>query len=232
VLVGYTTSATATSNNNILTVGAGASLTNVAALTVGSGTGNETGNQLVVNGTLTVNTLTVSTGNFLSGSGTIGGAVTVNGTLSPGQSPGTLTFLNTLGLGGDTIMEIDGTAGAGITGGYDFVNLTGAGAAGVLTYGGVLTLDLGTIFGTGSYSWDLFSFASETGTFTGITLSDQYSGSFMNDGFGVWSASTNAGNESWTFTQSTGELALTVVPEPRAALLGGIGLLMLLRRRR
>ena len=230
VYVGYTNNASAQSNNNILTVGTGGVLTNVSNLIVGFGTGTETGNQLVVNGSLTATTVTVSTGNTLSGSGTISGAVTVNGTLAPGQSPGTLTFLNTLGLAGDTIMEIDGTAGAGVTGGHDFVNLTGTGAAGVLTYGGSLTLDLGAIFGAGSYSWDLFSFASQSGSFDSVSLAGLYSDTLVNDGFGVWGLTD--GDNTWTFTQSTGDLNLVVIPEPCALLLGSIGLLLLFRRRR
>ena len=145
-----------------------------------------------------------------------------------------MDFTNTLGLNGETIMEIDGLSGAGVTNGHDFVNLTGLGAAGVLTYGGTMTLDMGVLFVGGTYSWNLFDMASETGTFTGITLADQYSGSSSatTSGSGV---STNAGNESWTFTESTGVLGLTVavVPEPNvAALLGGLGTLLLLRRRR
>jgi len=129
-------------------------------------------------------------------------------------------------------MEIDGTLGAGVTGGHDFVNLTGAGAAGVLTYGGALTLDMGTIFATGIYTWNLFDMASETGTFTTITLGDQYSGSLLDgDLNGVWDLTS--GSNTWQFTESTGVLGLTVVPEPNvAALFGGIGTLLLLRRRR
>jgi len=185
----------------------------------------------VVNGSLSATTVTVSNGNTLSGSGTINGAATVNGMLSPGASPGTLTFGNTLGLGGSTLMEIDGTVGAGVTGGHDFIKLTGTGAAGVLTYGGTMTLDIGMIFGTGSYSWNLFDFASEAATFTGITLADQYSGSLLDpDTNGVWDLTS--GDDTWTFTESSGVLALTVVPEPGTALLGGIGLLLIFRRRR
>lgn len=121
--------------------------------------------------------------------------------------------------------------GAGVTGGHDFVNLTGAGAAGVLTYGGALTLDMGIIFSTGSYTWNLFDMASETGTFATIALTDQYSGSLLDtDLNGVWDLTS--GSNTWTFTESTGALNLVVVPEPRAALLGGLGMLALLRRRR
>jgi hypothetical protein len=72
---------------------------------------------------------------------------------------------------------------------------------------------------------------SETGTFTGITLADKYSGSLLDaDLNGVWDLTS--GDNTWQFTESTGVLGLTVIPEPRAALLGGIGMLMLLRRRR
>jgi hypothetical protein len=142
-----------------------------------------------------------------------------------------MDFTDTLVLAGTTVMEIDGTLGAGVTGGHDFVNLTGAGAAGVLTYGGAMTLDIGVIFGTGTYSWNLFDMASETGTFATLSLGDQYSGSLMDaDLNGIWDLTS--GDNTWQFTESTGELGLTVIPEPSAALLGGVGVLALLRRRR
>jgi autotransporter-associated beta strand protein len=205
-----------------------------------SGTNTYTGVTAVSNGTLVVSgnistsTLTtVAVGATLGGTGTVGKAI-VNGTLAVGNSPGQMNFTDTLGLNGITVMEIDGTAGAGVAGGHDFANLTGAGAAGVLTYGGAMTLDIGTIFGVGTYSWNLFDMASETGTFNpgGFTLADQYSGSLLDgDLNGVWDLTS--GSNTWQFTESTGVLGLTVVPEPSvAALLGGIGTLMLLRRRR
>jgi autotransporter-associated beta strand protein len=168
---------------------------------------------------------TVGASQTLKGSGTIKGATTINGILAPGASPGTLTFENALTLANSTVMEIDGTAGAGLVGGHDFVNLTGA----ALTYGGTMTLDIGTIFGVGTYSWDLFDFASETSGFSGITLADQYSGSLTGSG-DSWGLTS--GNNTWSFAESTGVLGLTVIPEPGAALLGSLGLLALLRRRR
>jgi hypothetical protein len=109
--------------------------------------------------------------------------------------------------------------------------MTGVGAAGALTYGGTMTLDIGVIFGTGTYSWNLFDIASETGTFATITLADQYSGSLLDaDLNGIWDLTS--GSNTWQFTESTGVLGLSIIPEPSAALLGGIGLLALLRRRR
>jgi hypothetical protein len=66
-----------------------------------------------------------------------------------------------------------------------------------------------------------------------VNLSELYSGSLVNNGFGIWSTTTNSGNATWTFTQSTGDLSLVVIPELNiAALIGGFGMLCLLRRRR
>ncbi len=178
--------------------------------------------------TKTVSFAAGSTGGILSGTGTINSAVNVTSgnTLSIGNSVGQMNFGSTLTLAGTTIMEIDGNAGAGMTGGHDFANVTGA-----LTYGGALTLDMGMVFSTGSYTWNLFDFASASGDFATITLEDQYSGSLTNGGGGVWGLTS--GVNTWEFTQSTGVLGLTVVPEPSAAmLLGAFGTLALLRRRR
>ena len=196
-----------------------------------SGATTVAGGTLVISGNISTSSLTtVNSGATLSGSGTVGAAV-INGTLAVGNSPGQMNFTNTVDLNGITVMEIDGTSGAGVAGGHDFINLTGAGAAGVLTYGGTLTLDIGTAFGVGSYTWNLFDFASKTDTLATISLADQYAGSLLDgDLNGIWDL-TSGGN-SWQFTESTGVLGLTVIPEPSAALLGGLGVLALLRRRR
>ena len=199
--------------------------TYTGATTVSAGT-------LVVNGSISTSSLTtVASGATLGGSGTVGKTViNSGGTLAVGTSPGQMTFTDTLGLSGTTVMEIDGTAGAGVTGGHDVIKLTGSGGSGLLTYGGTMTLDIGAIFGVGTYSWDLFDFASETSGFSSITLDDQYSGTLTTDGGGIWGLTS--GFNTWSFTQSSGVLGLTVVPEPGAALLGGLGMLVLLRRRR
>jgi autotransporter-associated beta strand protein len=187
--------------------------------------------KLIVNGNISTSVLaTVAEGATLSGTGMLG-ATTVNGTLAVGNSPGQMDFTGTLALAGTTIMEIDGNAGAGVTGGQDFVNLTGAGPAGLLTYGGLLTLDIGTILAPGSHSWNLFDMASETETFSTMSLTGEYAGSLLDgDLDGVWDF-TDPDN-TWQFTESTGVLSLvTTVPEPSVALLGLGGMLLLLRRR-
>jgi autotransporter-associated beta strand protein len=173
----------------------------------------------------TVSFATGSTGGILSGSGTISSAVTITSgnTLSIGNSVGQMNFSSSLTLLGAILMEIDGP---NPTGQNDFANVTGA-----LTYGGSMTLDVGTLFGVGSYSWNLFDMGSETGTFSGISLADQYSGSLSDaDLDGIWNLTS--GNNTWQFTESSGVLGLTVIPEPSAALLGGLGMILLLRRRR
>jgi autotransporter-associated beta strand protein len=199
-----------------------------------TGVTNVNSGKLVINGSISTSSLTtVAVGATLGGSGTVGKTV-INGTLAVGNSPGQMNFTDTLGLNGTTVMEIDGTLGAGVTDGHDFINLTGIGAAGVLTYGGAMTLDIGVIFGSGIYSWNLFDMASETGTFTSISLADLYSGSLLDgDLNGVWDLVS--GDNTWQFTESTGvlDLAVVTIPEPNvAALLGGLGTLVLLRRRR
>ncbi|CAA7072346.1 autotransporter-associated beta strand repeat-containing protein [Lentimonas sp. CC11] len=173
------------------------------------------------------------TGNTLTGSGTIGTAVTITdgNILSVGNSPGTMNFAAGLALdaGSSTIAEIDGTAGAGVAGGHDFHNVTGA-----LVYGGDLNLVLGSgILADGAYSWDLFDFGTETGTFASIALSGDYTGNLLDgDTDGIWDLVD--GDNTWVFTETTGILGLTVVPEPNAyALLAGIfGLTFVMLRRR
>jgi len=206
-----------------LKLGASGSIANSSTIDVKSG---------AIFDVTAVSGYTLGASQTLKGNGTIKGATTIAGTLAAGASPGILTFENTLTLAGTTVTEIDGTAGAGLVGGHDSVNLTGIGGDGLLTYGGIMTLDIGTIFGVGTYSWNLFDFASETGGFTGISLADQYSGSLTDGGGGIWGLVD--GDNTWSFTESSGVLDLTVVPvpEPSVGLLGGLGLLAILLRRR
>ena len=212
---------------------AGLTKTGLGTLILSSATntylGNTTisGGKLIVSGNISTSSLTtVAVDATLEGTGTVGKSV-INGTLAIGNSVGQMNFTDTLGLNGSVVMEIDGTAGAGVAGGHDFANVNAA-----LTYGGALTLDLGSILGIGTYSWNLFDFAGpDLGTFATITLADQYSGSLLDgDASGIWDLAS--GSNTWQFTESTGTLGLTVIPEPAAALLAGLSLLTLLRRRR
>ena len=100
-----------------------------------------------------------------------------------------------------------------------------------LIYGGNLTLSFSSTYGAGTYSWNLFDFGSQSGSFDNVLLTGAYSGSLSNI-LGNWSLSS--GTENWTFTQSDGILTLTVIPEPAtwALIALGTGLAALGRRKR
>lgn len=147
----------------------------------------------------------------LSGSGSVTGDLTVNGTLAIGASPGTITFNDDLTLGGGSVSNFEFTVGAFTAGSFDLA-LSGTGIQ-TVNFGGILNLffDSGETYLDNS-SVKIFDFESYSGSFTSVTY-----------------AGLGAG-QSASFDSSTG--IVTVIPEPGAAALGGLGFLMLLRRRR
>lgn len=119
---------------------------------------------LIVNGTL-VSAVSVQSGAFLGGTGTIDADVTVNGTLAAGQSPGVLHTGNLLLNSGATFaVELGGT----VLGDYDRIDVTGT-----VTLGGALSLSLVNSFNpTGSASFTIIDNDGTadlvTGSFTGL----------------------------------------------------------------
>jgi hypothetical protein len=88
-----------------------------------------------------------------------------SGTFSPGNSPGLATIGSGSILSGTTLMEL-----AGLTRGttYDAINVDGAGT---ITFGGTLQVVLLDSFApAGGASFDLFNFATASGTFSTLTL--------------------------------------------------------------
>ena len=149
--------------------------------------------------------------------------VAAGGFVTPGNSPGTLIVNGAYTQAGTFTAEIDGlTPGTQ----HDQINVTGT----VDITGGSLT----TVF-TGSYSLGdmIFLLLNDgadaiTGTYSGLAQGAVFTGG----GFD-WQISYLADSGgSPTFTGGN-DIALMAVPEPNvAALLGGLGLLALLRRRR
>lgn len=142
--------------------------------------------------------------------GSVTGDITVNGTLAIGNSPGSMTFNDDLTIGSSAVSDFEFTNIALGLGTYDLAQ-SGIGSQ-TVTFGGTLNL----LFTGGTYannaSVQIFNFENYSGNFTTLNFS----------GLGI--------GQSATFNSSTG--FVTVVPEPGAALFGGIGMLMLLRRRR
>jgi fibronectin-binding autotransporter adhesin len=172
---------------------------------------------LLVNGTLG-GALDVASGATLGGAGSVLGTVSVlsGGTFSPGNSPGIFSA-EALTLAGSTLMEIDGTAGAGVAGGHDLANVSG-----LLTYGGLLQIDFGagiTSAFLDNTSFNLFDFGSQTGFFDAITTAadGSFYGGLTFTGSGDVRRATATNGQTLEFTYSSGNLV--IVPEPSAWLL-------------
>ncbi|HZV09199.1 MAG TPA: autotransporter outer membrane beta-barrel domain-containing protein, partial [Novosphingobium sp.] len=136
-------------------------------------------------GTLTSTTTYVLGGSAITGNGSISGTVYVGGAsagiVAPGNSPGILSFDNiTFGNNSTAEMQVDGTAGAGVTGGNDLIEVSGQ-----LTLTGSSTLAISKSV-SNSFALSLgeqiqlfkFSAGKVKGYFGSVTLSD-YSGSAL-----------------------------------------------------
>ncbi len=211
-----------------------------------SGANTYTGGTTITTGTLAVNgslantTTTIQTGATLQGSGTIGGSVTIQtgGTLAPGNSIESLGVASVDFLAGSTYAyELNSSAIDGdltySTGTLDITN--GVGPLGT-------TLTLTELFSGTLAVNDKLTLISYTGGWTSGELFN-YLGSTLADdstftlGANQWLFNYNdtTGGSNFTADQSgaVNYVTMTVIPEPNvAALLGGLGVLALLRRRR
>lgn len=199
--------------------------TYTGATTVSAGT-------LLVNGSLGNTAVSVNNGGKLGGSdgviGLVAASVTVNsgGTLAPGNSAGTLT------VNGSTTLNSNSTYAFEYTGGGSAADLLDVNGTLNINEGALLSLtDLGT-FSMGD-KFTLFAYESLLGSFTAYADGQAYS---INGGDWLFNYNdSNAGLNGGTVSgaEGSGFITITAVPEPSAALLvGGLGVLSLLRRRR
>ncbi len=169
---------------------------------------------------------TLATGQTLQGTGAVvaTAGANLNGTVAPGTSPGTLTIVGPVSMGGTYNFEyVSGTTGADLLD----VNGTLALAGAVLNPSELGTYNVGDKFTIAAYEGLL------TGTFTGYATDDTtytINGNLWSLDYNDLSAGLNGPGD--TPTGSTSFITMTAVPEPSAALLGSLGVLALLRRRR
>jgi hypothetical protein len=82
---------------------------------------------------------------------------------------------------------------------------------GTLVYGGSLVIQVGSDFIGSNSPFSLFTMYASTGNFSAVSLSGTYSGGFTYAS-GVWALNDSSGN-TWTFSQNSGDLSFTAVPE-------------------
>lgn len=167
------------------------------------------GSLIIKGSTSSTSIVSVASGATLGGDGHIGGAATVAGILSPGASPGTLTF------GSDLTLANGAT--------YMFEGGDLAAVAGALGLNATWTLELGSGLSDGG-SVTIFSYGS-------LGADPNLAPTFNIDNLGF----TPSGSLSLTDTGTSivlNGLSYSAIPEPSTALLGALGLLAVFRRKR
>ena len=189
------------------------------------------GSGTFLNSGSTQSILTVS---GFSGSSIFDGVISGNIALTHTDGNASSTTLNGLNTytGNTNITSSGATFNLGTTGGLTFhigdngVNnwINGVGGA-TVNLDGLFTFDLTNAAIEDDNLWNIVEAGDLVETF-GST----FSVTGFTEASNVWSRLD--GNNTWTFTESTGVLSLTVVPEPGIAWSGALGIIVLLRRRR
>jgi autotransporter-associated beta strand protein len=199
---------------------------------------------LIINGsTSSTSLVSVGVNGTLGGNGTVGGNTTIYGTHNPGNSPGIQTFGGNLAYvdGGtpDPTVNwelVDNTTTLGVNptasfdqiivgGNMDFTNLTMIN----LIFNGVGSLvDWDAGLWDANQSWLLYDVAGTTSNFGNLSLNTV---NWLDKDGALFSTTGGA----FSLGQSGQDVILnySIIPEPNAAaLLGALGALLLLRRRR
>jgi hypothetical protein len=198
------TTAGALSNEGVIDVGAGSTLTI-------HGTFNNTGS-LDINGTLVAQVIAIGAGQSLSGSGTIDGNVTVHGETDPGNSPGILTVDGDYTQASGSFLNIQ-LGGTGL-GQFDQLNVNGN-----LSLAGTLDVSLwnGFVPGNGD-TFDILNWTgTRTGSFDAIDYPTLSAGYYFEPLWGANSLTLEVG-----YTGGGG----SATPEPATCFLMGAGLLV------
>ncbi|QTN33864.1 autotransporter-associated beta strand repeat-containing protein [Akkermansiaceae bacterium] len=218
-------------NNATGNVSLAVNKTGAGTWTISNASNSYTGNTnvaqgtLIVDGNISTSVTTVASGATIAGSGTVGAlSVQSGGFIAPGNSPGILNSGNYT-QAGTYNAEITGLTAGPL--GHDQIIVTGTVD---ISNGSLATLFSGT-YAANDLIFLLLNDDTDaiTGTYTGLAQGDVAS---TYGGFN-WQISYVADSVGSSFTGGN-DIALmaVVIPEPSAALLGGLGALLLLRRRR
>jgi autotransporter-associated beta strand protein len=169
----------------------------------------------------------------LKGSGNVTGALTVSTQLAIGNSPGTTNFSSSLTLGALSTYLYDLTGGAAP--GLNSADLGDVAGDLTITAGSIVNLvQLGTY--TANNKFTLFAYdGTLSGTFMDTFSNVLTDGATFTDAGGIWRIDYNdtTAGANGGVSASSSYVTITAVPEPNvAALIGGLGMLLLLRRRR
>lgn len=203
-------------NQGSLVLGANGSIANSSVIQVNQGG--------VLNVTAVTN-FTVGSDQVLKGLGTINGAVAVAGKLASGNSVGTINFTDALALtaGSNFEWEIESEVDGGAA--FDVVNV-----------GGTLSISDSTTFSILSSVADFSTdYWSEDRSFL-VIAADEFGGDYSgSDPFQLETNGAGEGYGTWGLAYGADGVRVqwTAVPEPStAAVFGGLGALLLLKRRR
>ena len=229
-----------TVSSGVLALASGARLTNTPVITVASGAKFDVSAQ--------TEAFTVVSGQKLAGSGTVEGDVVLQGKVSPGNSPGTLTITGgdlTWSAGGSYDWEIfDVDDGAGI--GWDFINIM----EGSLLFGGLspatpFTINIFSLSGLPStqgmlagfnpaanYTWSILSASNPISGFNAanFTLNTSAFTTYNNLNGGLFSLEATNNELFLLYKAPVGQ----AVPEPAtwfAAAALAVGTFLRIRRR-
>jgi autotransporter-associated beta strand protein len=233
------TGATAVSGGTLI-IGSGGSINNTSSLAVSSGA------RLIYNSTTTLSVAPSLSGNGVANRAVLGGSGSVNASvpldnlgdvLSPGNSPGIQSY--TVGQSWNSFSydwEVNSFSGTVAGTNFDQIaiigglNLTGATE-------GSYNLNVMSLAGLSNVAGNVADFSNHTRSWNILTTTAGI------NGFDALYWTINTGDFSsdplwagaWSLAEDSGNLVLTysAVPEPAAAILvGGLGMLALLRRRR
>jgi autotransporter-associated beta strand protein len=205
-----------TINGGTLALGVDGSIDGTSGVALGGGTFDVSAKGV---GGYTVNNLT--------GTGSVVGGLTVSTTLAIGNSPGEVSFDGDLTLGTTSIAA-----------NFDYEFTGGATAADLGIVSGDLTLDSKAflnLFQLGTYTLgDTFTLFAYEGTLSGTFIGLAEGDTLFDDESNLWKINyaATAPGQNYAVTGQN-YVNITAIPEPNvAALLGALGTLILLRRRR